>query len=173
MKSLNSSEIDYMFTGAFAASYYGVPRTTADVDIVVQVSRKNADKLIEALRKAQIQMNKRKIAQAIDSDYRIITVEDGKTALRLDIIFSETKLKKKPGTIMGLHSFYQTPEELVLAKLRMIKVTLPAERALKDKNDVNAILEHTRIDVEAVEKQAKKESTLYIFQELQKERTKK
>jgi len=29
--------LDYMFTGALAASFYGVPRTTTDIDVVVEV----------------------------------------------------------------------------------------------------------------------------------------
>lgn len=172
VKSFNASEIDYMFTGALAASYYGTPRTSIDVDIVAQVSKKDADKLVETLRKAQVQVDKRKIEQAIDSDFRILTVKDKKTALHLDVILSNKKLKKKPGTIISLPTFYQTPEELILAKLRMVKVTIPPERAVKDKDDIRAVLKHTRINVKTIEKQAEKENTLYIFKELQKERTK-
>lgn len=161
-----------MFTGALAASYYGTPRTTVDVDIVAQVSKENADRLVETLGKAQLRVNKRKIEQAIDSNFRIFTVKDKKTAFQLDIILSDKKLKKKPGTIINLPTFYQTPEELILAKLRMVKVTISPERALKDKDDIRAMLRHTRINVKAIEKRAEKENTLYIFKELQKERTK-
>lgn len=172
MKSFNASEIDYMFTGALAASYYGMPRTTVDVDIIVHVSKENAHRLFETLRKAQVQVNKRKVEQSIGSDFRMLTVRDKKTTLYLDVILSDKKLKKKPGTVVGLSTFYQTPEELILAKLRMIKVTIPRERALKDKDDIRAVLKHTRVNVKAIEKQAKKENTLYIFKELLKERTK-
>ncbi|MDH5390816.1 MAG: hypothetical protein OEX10_06660 [Candidatus Bathyarchaeota archaeon] len=38
VKNFNTAGIDYMFTGALAASYYGTPRTTMDVDIVVKVA---------------------------------------------------------------------------------------------------------------------------------------
>ena len=172
MKSFNASEIDYMFTGAVAASYYGTPRTTVDVDIVVQVSKENAYRLFETLKKTKVQVNKRKVEQSIDSDFRMLTVRDKKTTLYLDVILSDKKLKKKPGTVVGLPTFYQTPEELILAKLRMIKVTIPRERALKDKDDIRAVLKHARVNVKAIEKQAKKENTLYIFKELLKERTK-
>jgi hypothetical protein len=161
-----------MFTGAVAASYYGTPRTTVDVDIVVQISKENAHRLFETLKKAQVQVNKRKVEQSIDSDFRMLTVTDKKTTLYLDLILSDKKLKKKPGTVVGLPTFYQTPEELILAKLRMIKVTIPRERALKDKDDIGAVLKHTRVNAKAIEKQAKKESTLHIFKELQKKKTK-
>jgi hypothetical protein len=58
------------------------------------------------------------------------------------------------------------PKDLILAKLRMIKATVPRERALKDEEDVKAILEFTEVDVEAVKKQAKKETTVSIFESL-------
>jgi len=40
VNSFNAVGLDYMFTGALAASYYGMPRTTMDIDVVVKVSRK-------------------------------------------------------------------------------------------------------------------------------------
>ena len=55
---------------------------------------------------------------------------------------------------------------MVLAKLRMIKVTLPRERAFKDEEDVKAILAFTQLDLAAVKVQAKKEGTFEILQSL-------
>ncbi|MEM2250196.1 MAG: hypothetical protein QXP16_05810, partial [Candidatus Bathyarchaeia archaeon] len=61
---------------------------------------------------------------------------------------------------------FQTPEDLVLAKLRMIRATMPRERAQKDIEDIKAILKFTKVDIEAVRKQAKKEDTFQIFEDL-------
>ncbi len=36
---LNSEKIPYMFVGAIAVGYYGIPRTTQDVDIVVLIHK--------------------------------------------------------------------------------------------------------------------------------------
>ena len=33
IQNLNKNQVQYMFTGAIAASYYGTPRTTMDIDI--------------------------------------------------------------------------------------------------------------------------------------------
>jgi len=156
-----------MFTGAIAASYYGTPRTTIDVDIVVKVSEKNVQPLLlEPLRKADMQFDEHKIKAALKSEYDIVTIKDKRTTLTLDVIFSDKKLRKKPGKIAGLPTFYQTPEELVLSKLRMIKVTIPRERALKDMDDIRAILKQTKVNKKAIEKQAQRESTLAILREL-------
>jgi len=65
-----------------------------------------------------------------------------------------------------LPTFYQTPEELILAKLRMIKATIPRERALKDEDDVKAILKFTQVDINIIKKGAKRNNTLTILKNI-------
>jgi hypothetical protein len=160
--------LDYAFTGALAVSFYGAPRTTSDVDVMVAVAGK-ADvktKVTRALRQAGLDVDERKIVEALVSGYNIATFKDKASAYTVDVIFSGEKLEKQAGTIAGLNTFFQKPEGLVLAKLRMIKATLPRERAAKDEEDVKAILAFTRVDLAAVKKQAKKEGTSEILQSL-------
>ena len=150
-----------MVTGALAASYYGTPRTTMDIDVVVKGTQKDLQpQLLSVLKKAELQVNKEKIDAAFRSGFRIVTLKDRKTPFTLDIILSNKKLKKKAGTILGLPTFYQTPEELVLSKLRMIKATVPKERALKDEDDVKAILRFSKVNMKTLKRQARKDSTL-------------
>jgi hypothetical protein len=161
----NDVGLDYMFTGALAVNYYGRARTTTDVDVVVAVSgREWRSKLVSGLKEAGIAIDEKKIDAALKSGYKIVTFKDRKSPLTIDVILSEEKLKKKAGSILGLPTFYQTPEDLVLAKLRMIKATVPRERALKDEEDVRAILRFTRVSVEVVKRQAERDSTLSIFE---------
>jgi len=156
-----------MFTGALAASYYGTPRTTMDIDIVVGVARgKPHTQLVSTLKKADLQVNEGRIDAAFKSGFRIITLRDRKTPFTLDVILSDKKLEKKAGTILDLPTFYQTPEGLVLSKLRMIKATVPRERALKDEDDVRAILKFTKVDMKTLKRQARKESTLSILESI-------
>jgi hypothetical protein len=167
VKSFKVVKLDYVFTGALAASFYGVPRTTVDVDVMVEVSEsEHLVKLVSALKMAGLSIDEREIDVAVESGYRIATFRDTKTSYSVDIIFSSKKLKKRAGTVAGLQTFYQTPEELVSAKLRMIKATVPRERALKDEEDVRAILKFTRVNVGTVKKQAGKDSTFSIFESL-------
>ena len=56
---------------------------------------------------------------------------------------------------------------MILAKLRMIKATVPKERALKDEDDVRAVLKFTKVDVKVVKEQAKRVNTLSIFEVLE------
>lgn len=52
VENFNTAGIDYMFTGALAVSYYGSPRTTMDIDIVVKVTQEYIQTLVTLLRKA-------------------------------------------------------------------------------------------------------------------------
>lgn len=156
-----------MFTGALAASYYGTPRTTTDIDVMVEVSGKDwRGKLVLALKQAGLLVDEKRVDAVLRSGYRLATFEDKKTPYSVDVIFSSGKLEKRAGTILGLPTFYQTPEELILAKLRMIKATVPRERAFKDKNDVEAILRFTKVDTKALKDRARKNNTLSILLEM-------
>jgi hypothetical protein len=159
--------LDYVFTGALAVSFYGVPRTTADIDVLVAVSGKDFRvKLVSALRQAGLEVDEKQVDLALASNYRIATFRVSKSPYRVDVIFSPEKFERRAGSVAGLATFFQTPEDLILAMLRMIKATVPRERAFKDEEDILAILRYTRVDVEAVKKQARKSSTLAIFESL-------
>jgi hypothetical protein len=103
---------------------------------------------------------------ALKSGYNIATFRDSKSPLTVDIIFSREKLAKKRGMVLGLPTYYQKPENLVLAKLRMIRATVPRERAQKDVDDVKAILKFARVNLEAIRRQAEKEGTIKILKEI-------
>lgn len=162
--AFEAAGLDYMFTGALAASFYGIARTTADVDVVVHVVGAGGKaKLASALRHAGLSVDEGTVDKALKSEYRIASFQDSKSAYGVDVIFSRGRLAKRAGTAAGLSTFFQAPEDLILAKLRMIKATVPRSRALKDEEDVRAILKFTRVDVDAVRRKAKKDSTLSIF----------
>lgn len=51
-KSLNRNRVRYLVIGGIAAIIYGVPRTTLDVDIIIEPDLKNAERLLGALKSA-------------------------------------------------------------------------------------------------------------------------
>jgi hypothetical protein len=167
-ESFSSTDLDYAFTGALAVSYYGVPRTTSDVDILVSLAGEAAakEKVENALHEAGLVFEERKIDEALVSGYNIASFKDKASPYTLDVIFSAEPLDKQAGKLAGVDTFFQKPEGLVLAKLRMVKATLPRERAAKDKEDVKAVLAFTKVDVEAVRRQAKLDGTSTILEDL-------
>jgi hypothetical protein len=49
-KKLNESQTKYLIVGGLASILYGVPRTTADIDITVMPTKNNLKKVITALK---------------------------------------------------------------------------------------------------------------------------
>lgn len=168
VEGFEGAGLDYAFTGALAVSFYGIPRTTSDVDVMVAVAGE-VDvkvKVAAALRRAGLEVDERKIEEALASGYNIATFKDKASPYTVDVIFSDERLEKQAGTVAGLKTFFQSPEGLVLAKLRMIKATVPRERTVKDEEDVKAVLTFAKVDMEAVKKQARKDNTLAILESL-------
>jgi len=171
IKSFNSAGIDYMFTGALAASYYGTPRTTMDANVMIRILSGNKPwrKLVSTLKEAGLQVEEHKIDAAFETDFRIATFRDNRSPFTLDTILSTEKLEKRPGTILGLSTFYQTPEELILANLRMIRATVPRQKASKDEEDVKGILRFTKANVNVLRKEATRNNTQSILTDILKE----
>ncbi len=79
----------------------------------------------------------KRIQTQLESGYNVVTVQDKTSPYDADFILRPTgPLPRKPGTLKGVRAFYQTPEDLILAKLRMIKATVSEERAANDKADI-------------------------------------
>ena len=49
IQSLNKNKVRYLIIGGYAVAYHGHPRYTKDLDIWIELDRKNAANLIEAL----------------------------------------------------------------------------------------------------------------------------
>lgn len=69
--------------------------------------------------------------------------------------------------------YLQSPESLVLAKLRMIKATVPRERSQKDRDDLRSILANARINKSKIVSGARRDMTLGLLRELIPETSKR
>jgi hypothetical protein len=156
-----------MLTGAIASSYYGRPRTTLDMDVVIAIAQADISKLVKTLEHASLRVQERKLIDAWKSQKNpIATLEDRKSPHTLDIIFTDRKLERRPGRILGMRTYYQTAESLILAKLRMLKVTLQSEKAAVDREDIKAILKTSPISLRSLRSKAREQSTLKILDNL-------
>jgi hypothetical protein len=46
---LNANKVEYLVVGAFAVAHHGVPRYTADLDLLLRASSENAERVLHAL----------------------------------------------------------------------------------------------------------------------------
>ena len=49
LKSLNENDVKYLVVGGFAYSFYAEPRYTKDIDIFVDISKENLDRVLKAV----------------------------------------------------------------------------------------------------------------------------
>ncbi len=97
-KSLTDSGVEYAFTGAFAASFYGLPRTTVDVDVIIFISGSDStalSMLVSALKNGGLKADEKRLTDALKSDYRIATFNDVDSGYSVDVILSSERLRRK------------------------------------------------------------------------------
>jgi len=169
VRSLNRLGVDYAITGAIAASYYGAPRTTIDLDVLVHASSDNMDKLRKALQRSRIDADAQALKEASRlGAFNLVRCNDTLSPHTVDIIRRRHKFRKLSGRALGMKTYYQPPEELIRMKLRMIKATKPPERATKDIDDVHSILNNTRVNLTRIKLYAKLDTTFEIFHSISK-----
>ena len=157
-----------MFTGALASSYYGMPRTTMDVDIILTVSETELAHLVSVLREIDLVVSVQDFRKAQGSGYNVVSVEDKLSPFSVDFILIQGSLDKIACTLFGEPTFLQTSESLVRAKLRMIKATIDQEKSAKDKEDVRAIIRYSKVKLGRVRDYAEIDGTLEILKSLTK-----
>ncbi len=150
-----------------AASYYGLPRTTLDIDFIVQLSSDQLDGFIDVLADFGLEVNKSRVKRQLRTGYNIVSLKDTGSPYRADFIIQAIgRFDRRPGKALGLRSYYQSPDNLILAKLRMIKATRPVERSFKDREDIIEVLASIKVNKRKIIELAQKQSTAEIFKEI-------
>ncbi len=87
---LNENDMDYVIVGGFAVLFYGNPRTTMDIDYVIQLSDEDIPVLIKFLQENGFFADEYDMRAALKEKSHC-TVEDKETMFRLDIkgVYSE------------------------------------------------------------------------------------
>ena len=136
IRRLDQAQIPYMVTGSFASTFYGEPRATRDLDIVIDPS-------VEAL--ATFAAGLAADGYYIDRDAAFAALRErtqfnaiGADATKLDFIirkdrpFSREEFqRRRPVDLLGTPAFIATVEDMIIAKLEW-SVPFDSERQLRD-----------------------------------------
>jgi hypothetical protein len=124
------------------------------------------NKFFHAMEELGVKADIRKIRRQLKSGYNVVTVADKFSPHTADLIIVETHPEHRRGTLQGVRTYFQSPESLILAKLRMIRATMPIERSQKDKDDITAILANTRVSKRRILNKASREGTIEILRKI-------
>lgn len=162
--------LTYCITGSIASNFYGIPRLTHDIDIVLMLTIKDIKPLVEIFGQ-DCYIEEEAVVEAI-RDKRMFNVVHYTTGLKVDFwILKEDEFyrnlfsRRQQTEIMpGVLTWLATPEDVILSKLLWHKTT-PSERQL---NDAKGILEvqAERLDLNYLRQWAKRLNVSGTFEEI-------
>ena len=83
-RALRAAGVDHAFVGALAVGAYGMPRTTSDVDVILDYSAENVPALVEAFRDLGFRVTAEDLRDAL-AERPHCTVHDPRSGFHLDL----------------------------------------------------------------------------------------
>ena len=143
LRRLNGAEIDYMLTGSMVSNYWGIPRTTHDLDFVVQLPPTAISRLVEEF-ESDFHLDEVAIRAAYQPPHQFNAL-DKRSALKVDFWLlkpdpfeREMFSRRLRVTLFGEPAVICTAEDVILHKLYWNTLT-PSERQLSDAAGVVAV----------------------------------
>ena len=152
---LNTNDIDYVIVGGFAVLFYGNPRTTMDIDYVIQLEDEDIPVLIKFLQENGFHADEYDMRAAL-KEMSHCTVEDKETMFRLDIkgVYSEMDERvlrnKKRIEFNDISVWIASPEDTIINKLIFSR-----EQDIKDALGIY-VRQYDTLDMDYLEGTAKK-----------------
>ena len=155
ISACEAEQLDHMLTGAFAYNFYGIPRATKDVDIVVDVTGKNKIKdLIERLA-PKIEFLGQVQFDTLTWGKRHIGTPANDSTLQIELFelfedsFVQSQFKRRKRLALPqilIETWIPTPEDIIVQKLRWGRA-----KDLDDARDVLAMEDPDALDMPYIE----------------------
>jgi hypothetical protein len=164
-------QIPYAVTGGMAVSVWGRTRSTADIDIVVQLIPKNIDALAKELlaidKDVYISKEVMQEALKLSGEFNFIHPQSG---LKVDFWVAKDRFNEQEilhgvaKDFEGQEVIFVSPEDLILSKLLWYELS----QSTRQLEDIESILRISEVDLKYVRNWAKKQKTLEILERLVK-----
>jgi hypothetical protein len=135
--ALGGAGIAYMLAGSFASAYYGAPRTTQDIDLVIAATADQLRTFVQFLPKDQYYVDLDAALEA-HRHQSLFNVVDMATGWKIDLIirksrpFSEEEFRRrKLVNLQGSPLFVASAEDVVVSKLEWAKLA-QSQRHIED-----------------------------------------
>lgn len=168
-KKLAQLKLPYMLTGAYAVSFYGKPRTTHDIDLKVEITPQDTDKIYNIF-KDSFYVSKEMINNAIKHQQMFNLIEK-ESQTKVDFwIVKETEYDKERFSrrvLTKIHKvdvYISSAEDTILIKLVWFKKS----QVQKHFDDALGIvdIQKDKLDLDYLKKWSKKFSVEELLKEL-------
>ena len=143
LRRLNQSTIDYMLVGSMASNFWGIPRSTHDIDFVVQYEAKDVDAIVK-LFQDDFFIQEISVRSGLKPPYQFNAL-DNRSALKVDFFrlagdaYEMQRFERRRAVnILGQPAFLAAPEDVILHKLRWYMIS-PSDRQLSDSAGIMAV----------------------------------
>jgi hypothetical protein len=148
---LNSAPVDYMLTGSMASNFWGIPRTTHDLDFVLVMKPDQVSQLVSVFNPGFF-LQAESVCSAFAPPFQF-NVLDEQSALKADFwllrdnAFEQTAFGRRLRVVLfGASAWIATAEDILLHKLYWNQLT-PSERQLGDAAGIYAV-QSSSLDVD-------------------------
>ena len=144
--------IPYMVVGGFAATVYGVPRLTFDVDLVADMQLEQVQPLLSAFPGPDYYVSEESVHDSLERNYPFNIIESA-TAAKVDIVpmpadsFTHEAFERRREVVFnaaGNRATFIAAEDIVVAKLIAYQAT-ESDRHLRDAQGV-VVMQWARMD---------------------------
>lgn len=138
---LDAAGVPHMVAGSFASTYHGVPRSTRDIDIVIDPSASSLDVLLASLPEEDYYVDGDVARDALQRR-AYFNVIDMATGWKVDLIVRKERAfsveefqRREPAELLGARVFVATAEDAIVSKLEWAKLG-DSERQLADASGI-------------------------------------
>lgn len=136
LRRLNRAGLSYYLTGSMASNYWGIPRTTHDLDFVVQLPVSAVPRIVQEF-SGDFYLDEAAVRAAFQPPHQFNAI-DTRSALKVDFWlpkpepFDREMLRRRvPVTLFGEPAWIATAEDVILHKLLWNRIS-PSDRQLGD-----------------------------------------
>jgi len=171
IRTLEEARVDYMITGSVASSFYGEPRSTHDIDMVVAIRKTDIPKLTKAFHAPRFYLDEESILKALKNKdmFNLIDTEEGDKVdfwILTEELFDQSRFsRRKKEKVMGFNMQVSSPEDTILVKLKWAKLSGGSEKQFTDALRVYEV-QAEKLDMEYLEKWIKKLNLGQLWKDL-------
>ncbi|HXG10632.1 MAG TPA: hypothetical protein VNK04_12795 [Gemmataceae bacterium] len=165
---LEKTGLPYALTGSIASNFWGIPRTTHDVDVVVVLSAADVPRVVAAFGDCYY-VSEPAVRDAV-SQNSMFNVIDFSTSLKADLWvtgnqpFNQSMLARRCRVeiVPGQEGYIGSPEDVLLHKLVWHTIT-PSERQLADAAGIAAV-QTGKLDLDYMRRWAAQQGTADLLE---------